>query len=97
MKWTAFDQETAAALAQHVGNVEVSRTAADEVESALAAAAAVPAALVMPAADGEQTLLATFRTRDGGTTEPEQQAAPKAYEAGGFLGLSDEPVFEDEK
>jgi hypothetical protein len=98
MRWTAFDQETAAALAQHVPNVELSRTAADELESALDAAATTPAVLVTPAADGEHTLLATFRTRDGENTEATTAPVePAAYQAGGFLGLADEPVFDDEK
>ena len=95
MKWTAFDQETAAALSQHLQNVEVSRTAADEAESALQASATGPAALLMPAADGEHTLLMTFRTREQAEAVPEGPAEPSSYQAGGFLGLSDEPVYDE--
>ena len=97
MRWTAFDQETAAALAKHVENVEVSRTAADEVESALEASASGPAALVMPAVDGEHTLLATFKTREERDPAAEEPMEPSSYEAGGFLGLADEPVYEEKK
>lgn len=98
MKWTAFDQETAAALAQHVEDVELARTGADELESALDAAAAGPAAMVAPATDGEHTLFATFRTRAADVgEETHAPVEPSAYEPGGFLGLADEPVFEDDK
>lgn len=98
MKWIAFDQETASALAQHTGNVEVARTGMDEVESALEAASARPSALLMPAADGEHTLLATFRPREAQREDkPQKHVEPKGYEAGGFLGLADEPVYDDEQ
>lgn len=98
MKWTAFDQETAAALAQHVRNVELARAPGDEVESALQAAATGPAALLMPAADGEHTLLAKLRTRDvAPAAAGSAPAAPSSYQPGGFLGLADEPVYDDEK
>lgn len=97
MKWTAFDQETAAALAQHVENVELSRTAAGELESALDAAANGPTALLAPAADGEHTLLLTFRTRETSASDTSRApATPSSYQPGGFLGLADEPVFDDD-
>ena len=97
MKWTAFDQETAAALAQHVENVEISRTAAGGVESALEAAAAGPTVLVTGAADGEHTLVATFRTREQNEAVAGEPVEPDAYQPGGFLGLADEPVYHDKK
>lgn len=95
MKWTAFDQETAAALAQHLSDVDISKTATEPVDAAIEAAAGAHIALVAPASDGETTLLVTFRTKETATHEPAGSAEPVGYEAGGFLGLSDEPLYED--
>jgi len=94
MKWTAFDQETAAALTRHAENVELSQGAGDELDSALDAAAAGPAAALLPAVDGQHALLLTFRTKDAAATTS-VPVLPSAYQAGGFLGLADEPVYED--
>jgi hypothetical protein len=97
MKWTAFDQETAAALAQHLSGVDVSQTAADALDSAITAAADAHVALVTPAT-GEATLLVTFRTKNSEAAEaPAESAEPVGYQAGGFLGLTDEPLFDDEQ
>lgn len=99
MKWTAFDQETAAALAQHVPGVDISKTAADALDAAIDSAAAAHVALVAPATDGEATLLVTFRTKetpDANAPAP-GNAEPVAYQAGGFLGLADEPLYDDEQ
>ena len=98
MKWTAFDHETAAALAAHLPNVEISQGVTDELDAALAAATASASAVVMPAQDGEHALFVTMRTKDpNADTEPHVPVQPTSYQAGGFLGLADEPVFEDEK
>jgi hypothetical protein len=95
MKWTTFDQETAAALAQHLSDVDVSKTAASATDAAIEAAAAAHVALLAPASDGETTLLVTFRTKEAAVSEPAGSAEPVGYAAGGFLGLSDEPLYED--
>lgn len=98
MKWTAFDQETGAALAQHLSDVDVSKTAADAFDSAIEAATGAHVALVAPTADGEETLLVTFRTKNNETAEaPAGSAEPVGYQAGGFLGLADEPLYDDEQ
>jgi hypothetical protein len=98
MKWTAFDQETAAALARHVEGVELSQTASDELDAALDAATAAPAAVLTPASDREHTLLITMRTKESDSgREASESATPSSYQAGGFLGLADEPVFTDDK
>jgi len=103
MKWTAFDQETAAALAAQLPNV-AHAPSGDALDSALdhtsdpAANSAV--AVLTPARDAGHTLLITMKTRAAAeraaaseTSSPE----PISYEAGGFLGLSDDPVYEDSK
>ncbi len=95
MKWTAFDQETAAALAQQLSDVDISKGTAAPVDAAIEAAAGAHVALVTPASDGEAALLATFRTKETPASEPAGSAEPLGYEAGGFLGLSDEPLYED--
>ena len=81
-----------ASLSQHGLRVE---TAADPARSALAQPSAV---LVLPARDDDHALIATIRTADA------QRAADlagsrkvAAYEAGGFLGLDDVAVYEDER
>src|SRR4051794_29174075 len=99
MKWTAFDQETAAALSAHVPDVELEQSGAGELDSALhsvaATAGASPAAVLTPAADRDHTLLITMRTRNANaSTSDEPTPEPSSYQAGGFLGLADEPVFE---
>ena len=95
MKWTAFDQETAATLSKHLSDVELSKNAADAIDAAVEGAANGHVALVAPASDGDASLLVTFRTKDTAATEPSGSAEPVGYQAGGFLGLSDEPLYED--
>jgi hypothetical protein len=99
MKWTAFDQETAAALSAHVPNVELAQTAADELDAALdAATAAAPAAVLSPAADRDHTLVLTMRTKENKAASSDEPALePSSYQAGGFLGLADEPIFDEKK
>ncbi len=95
MKWTAFDQQTAAALAQHVENVEVSQTAGDELDSALDLAVAGQSAAVLAPADAKgEALLLTLRRKDVAPASS-SPAEPDSYRAGGFLGLADEPVYEE--
>ncbi len=97
MKWTAFDQETAAALSAHLPDVELSQTASDELDGALAAAASSACAVLIPARDGEHALFITMKTRDANAeAQPHTPVMPASYQAGGFLGLADEPIFEDD-
>src|SRR4051812_22278286 len=100
MKWTAFDQQTAAALGAHMDAVEEpSQTAKDELDSGLdLAATSAPAAVLTQAGDREHALLITMRSKDAahaGADEPTPE--PTGYQAGGFLGLADEPLFDDDK
>ena len=109
MKWTAFDQETATALAAHLPNVAHSSDNKDALDSALdcvlrdSALNADPAtgsaaAVLAPARATAGTVLVTMKTK--ALTQPGSESdapQPTGYQAGGFLGLSDDPVYEDDK
>ena len=104
MKWTAFDQETASALAAHVPNVEHTTGNNDALDSALDltsdAAVNSAAAVLAPARDHAHTLVITMRTKAAaqpGSAGDVPAPEPSEYEAGGFLGLSDEPVYQNEQ
>lgn len=87
------DQSDAASLAEHGLPIE---TAADPARSALEQASAV---LVMPAREDDQALIATIRSSRPVPAPAKEVAGDKkvaAYEAGGFLGLEDVPVYEEE-
>ena len=97
MKWTAFDQETAAALSSHLPGVELSQPGSDELDAALAAAASSASAVLIPARDGEHALFITMKTRESAAdARPHAPVTPSSFQPGGFLGLADEPVFDDD-
>lgn len=98
-RWVVFDQATAAALeSKTAGSVEV-RSDFDALSDSvvgLAAAAPGTAIAVVPAADSEHALLLRF-TRN--PRPAHATAAPPSgtrVAPGGFLGLADEVVLEDE-
>jgi hypothetical protein len=106
-RWIAFDQKTTsilrAALAQ---GTRIDTLLRGPVDYALAKPGAVVA--VLPATGGGNLGIAVFRrmraavTQRGATEQrrsilpPRPAAQYASTRAGGFLGLSDEPVFEDE-
>ena len=104
MKWTAFDQATAAALAAQVPNVAHAPNGdtSDAMESALdqtrEPGVNSAAAVLMPARDKEHTLLITMKTKAATQPGPDDEPGvqPTGYAAGGFLGLSDDPIYEDD-
>jgi len=109
-RWIAFDDDTASALAaadpSHTASV--ARQPGDPLQKALGAGEGV---VILPSLEKGQALVLDIR-RSAALTRPEASAPPSAsaaasvdasrpaqpvgYRAGGFLGLSDEPVFEDE-
>ena len=111
MRWTAFDQETATALAAHLPNVAHAAANSDALDSALGCAlndfalnadpaAGSAAAVLAPARDPGSTLLITIKTKaaaQSGSADDAPTPQPTSYEAGGFLGLSDAPVYASEK
>ena len=106
-RWIAFDQDTTSILRSTLKQgTRIDTLLRGPVDYALARPSAVIA--VLPAAGGDGLGIATFRrvraaVAQHAVTEqlrnilPGQPAAHRAAtRAGGFLGLSDEPVFEEE-
>lgn len=106
-RWIAFDQKTTSILRSMLAQgTRIDTLLRGPVDYALARPSAVIA--VLPAGQGDFLGIATFRraraaAAQRATTEPSRSippAQPAAHRsstrAGGFLGLSDEPVFDDE-
>ncbi len=55
-----------------------------------------PSVLLLPASDPNEAVIARVMPR-GANADPRISRSADRYEAGGFLGLSDEAVYEDEK
>jgi hypothetical protein len=105
-RWIAFDQDTTSFLRSTLAQgTRIDTLLRGPVDYALARPSAVIA--VLPAG-GDFLGIATFRRARAAATQrtateqlrtilPAQPAAHQAStRAGGFLGLSDEPVFDDE-
>lgn len=106
-RWIAFDQDTTSILRSTLQQgTRIDTLHRGPVDYALARPSAVIA--VLPAGGGDSLGIATFRrvraavaqraaTEQVRSFVPAQPAAHRAStRAGGFLGLSDEPVFDDE-
>ncbi len=84
----AFDKSTAQAISRNLHLLTVCNPEADPVQTALHSNAPV-SLLAVPSQNGKHVLVAKFR-------RPALAAAnhePVGFEASGFLGLSDEPVY----
>ncbi len=106
-RWIAFDQKTTSILRSMLAQgTRIDTLLRGPVDYALARPSAVIA--VLPAGQDDFLGIATFRraraaAAQRAATEPSRSiplAQPAAHHAstraGGFLGLSDEPVFDDE-
>jgi hypothetical protein len=109
-RWIAFDQQTAEMTRERLGGQEVLR--ADEqalagepperVAIQWALGTSSMAAALVPAGEPGRVLLMKVQ-RPPATRlstppiEPKRTEASSGFRAGGFLGLIDEPVFEDEE
>jgi hypothetical protein len=92
-RWIAYDPAVKHALAHHMGITAESQPAAGAPDVVTAVMSAGGAAMaLLPAAHGSVQVV----TRRPLTREPAHAAPPRGYEATGFLGLHDEPVFDDE-
>lgn len=96
--WTTFDDETSAALRSRLPEpVIVQRPAHMALEHVLQTGETVVA--VLPGGMLDQAALAVFRwNRVPTVQEPPPLPPPQANtRAGGFLGLTDEPAFDEEE
>ena len=93
-QWVTFDQETSSALrAQLPQETIFQRPAQSMMEYLLEDREAVVA--VLPSPGSNEAAVAVFRWNRI-PAPPEQPVLPAGKRAGGFLGLIDEPMFEDE-
>ncbi len=93
-RWVVFDDNTAAAVTAAAHAEPVRRPAADYLDEALSDEKEV--VLVMPAELPSTALVAHFRRPlPVPAQEPEKEPAVH-YEATGFLGLMDTPVYDDQ-
>jgi hypothetical protein len=90
----AFDKSTAQAISRNLHLLTICDSEGDPLQSALQSKSAT-SLLAMPADTANRVLIATFR-RAPSTPTPGGSPDPIGFEAAGFLGLSDEPVYESE-
>lgn len=92
----AFDKQTAQAISTSLHFPTVCDPNANPVESALQSNSP-HALLALPAEAGGRVLMARLQRGPGLPHAPLScSSTPVAFAAGGFLGLSDEPVFDPE-
>ncbi|HET7747910.1 MAG TPA: hypothetical protein VFK81_00935 [Terriglobales bacterium] len=84
----AFDKPTAQAISRNLHLLTVCNPEADPVQTALQSNAPI-SLLAVPSENGKHVLVAKFRRPALAVADNE----PVGFEASGFLGLSDEPVF----
>lgn len=89
-----FDKSTAQAISRNLQLLAICDSEGEPLQSALQSRSPI-SLLAMPADTPNRVLIATFR-RAAQTAAPADSPDPIAFEAGGFLGLSDEPVYQDE-
>ena len=92
----AFDRQTAQAISVKLHLLAICDPDADALQSALQSSSP-QALLALPADTDNRVLIAQFRRNPSLAcpAEPLSQQ-PLNFQAGGFLGLSDEPVFQAE-
>ncbi|HEY7097113.1 MAG TPA: hypothetical protein VH437_10340 [Terriglobales bacterium] len=89
VRWIAFDDESAEAVVSRFERGAAEIQAGDPVDAALALD--TPSLVLLPSKSEGKVLIAHFEPKNEEATTGES-GAPK-YEASGFLGLRDEPVF----
>jgi hypothetical protein len=99
VRWITFDDQTAAAVVSTVASGTAEIRDGDAFESALHQG---DCTLLLPSQTPGQVLFLQVRLRLDPVAEsslavkPHNTEEPVSYEAGGFLGLVDSPVYEDE-
>lgn len=93
--WTAFDSETSSALRSKLPEQTVIEVSTDSaMEHALSCNETIVG--VLPCRGLGQAALAVFRWNQVPASGP-PPSRPASTRAGGFLGLSDEPLFDNEE
>ncbi|HLX76010.1 MAG TPA: hypothetical protein VKR26_14790 [Terriglobales bacterium] len=87
----AFDKATAQAVSRNLHLLTVCDPEADPVQSALHSNSPT-SLLAVPAEDGKRVLVAKFQRRHSLLPHAASND-PVAFEASGFLGLGDQPVY----
>jgi len=87
VRWIAFDDESAETVVSRFERGAAEIQSGDPVDAALALD--TPSLVLLPSKSEGKVLVAHFAPKNEGASESE---AP-TYEASGFLGLRDEPVF----
>ena len=92
-RYIAFDKATAQAISRNLHLLTICDSEGDPLQTALQSKSPT-CLLAMPAESADKVLIATFRRSP--SAEPATSPDPIGFEASGFLGLSDEPVYQAE-
>lgn len=93
-RYIAFDKSTAQAICRNLHLLTICDSEGDPLQSALHSKSPL-SLLAMPADTPNRVLIATFR-RPQSAAAPANSPDPIGFEASGFLGLSDGPVYQEE-
>ncbi len=91
-RWITFDRESRTAIAAATPFTPELHDGGNNDALGAALASAEDSVLLMPAADSERVLI--VQIRHVAPVKPAERTP--VYEAGGFLGLRDEPVYDSE-
>jgi hypothetical protein len=91
VRWVAFDDESAEAVVSRFKRGAAEIQHGDPVGSALTLGR--PSLVLLPAGAPGRVLVARFEPKPEENLPPSEANEPAAFEATGFLGLNDQPVF----
>ena len=91
----AFDKPTAQAISRNLHLLTICDPEADPLQTALHSHAHT-SLLALPAEEGKRVLVARFQRGQSFLQPAIPSRDPLGFEASGFLGLSDEPIFAQE-
>lgn len=97
-RWIVFDQATAASVETKTSSRVELRAPSDESAGIVGMAAATPGAAValVPATEPGHALVMRFTQNETRPTQTSPLTSGAHFAPGGFLGLADEVVLEDE-
>ena len=91
----AFDKPTAQAISRNLHLLTVCNPEADPLQAALQSTAPT-SLLALPSEGGNKVLLARFQRGQRAVAPALPSHDPLGFEASGFLGLGDQPVYQPE-